>query len=64
MLERFNNLPKDIIDRIRIIKGDGNCFYRAIAYFLHGDEELFLSIKKLLKKGLIRTKSNAYQTFK
>ena len=53
---RFEQLTKDYFENIHAIEGDGNCFYRSLARFMHGDENLYPEMKKLMitsKKILI-----------
>lgn len=61
---RFELLTKDYFENIHAIEGDGNCFYRCLARFMHGDENLYPEMKKLMKKYMITSKKNTYIKFK
>jgi len=39
--KRMELIPEDKRDKIKSIKGEGNCFYRALAQQLYGSQSLY-----------------------
>lgn len=40
------------------MEGDGNCFYRAIAYGLYGDQKKYFEIKNIITDYLLENQAN------
>jgi len=45
-IDRSNNLQLFVFDQIIVIIGDGNCQYRAVAYSLFNNQDLYNYIKQ------------------
>ena len=53
----LNSLPYQAFD----VLGDGNCYYRAIAFSQYGDEEFYEEVKKDLLKNIHLLKGTVYE---
>jgi hypothetical protein len=53
----MNSLPYQAFD----VLGDGNCYYRAIAFSQYGDEEFYEEVKKDLLKNIHLLKGTVYE---
>ena len=48
--------------KLREIKGDGNCLFRALAYFAYGTEELHDTMRRLLVK-FVKTNAEIFRLY-